>query len=280
MELEQLTLFPPDSPASPSATPGNGGGLTTTAISGRKLYAYCPNYGPLGLLARMLLGSSVWQSQMGRLTWSVAPIIARRKRTISKVYLHKRKLCSSTVSVKTLKTSDMKSKYMCFRLRLSTRKTSESGSSFWATPSAADSVGSHGGGQGKSLRTDIAEWKAGMWPTPKANNSTGPSTHGEGGQDLQTAVLWPTPRANDAEKRGSVSSDDVRHGLPGAVRKMWPTPKASDAIMGTTARTSGRPIEKSTHLQTQVHLHSLAGQLNPEWVEILMCFPPGWTETE
>jgi hypothetical protein len=29
----------------------------------------------------------------------------------------------------------------------------------FATPSAADAVGSHGGGQGRSLRTDIAEWK-------------------------------------------------------------------------------------------------------------------------
>lgn len=36
--------------------------------------------------------------------------------------------------------------------------------------------------------------------------------------------------------------------------KLWPTPKASDAVMGMTARTSGRPIEKSTHLQTQVGL--------------------------
>ena len=34
---------------------------------------------------------------------------------------------------------------------------------------------------------------------------------------------------------------------------LWPTPKASDAIMGMTAKTSGRPIEKSTHLQTKVY---------------------------
>jgi hypothetical protein len=35
---------------------------------------------------------------------------------------------------------------------------------------------------------------------------------------------------------------------------VWPTPKASDSVIGMTARTSGRPIEKSTHLQTQVFL--------------------------
>ena len=35
--------------------------------------------------------------------------------------------------------------------------------------------------------------------------------------------------------------------------QFWHTPKASDAEMGMTAKTSGRPIEKSTHLQTQVY---------------------------
>lgn len=33
----------------------------------------------------------------------------------------------------------------------------------------------------------------------------------------------------------------------------WHTPKASDAVMGMTAKTRGRPITKSTHLQTQVY---------------------------
>jgi DNA (cytosine-5)-methyltransferase 1 len=37
----------------------------------------------------------------------------------------------------------------------------------WATPSSADCKGSHGGGQGRSLRTDIHEIKK-MWPTPQA----------------------------------------------------------------------------------------------------------------
>ena len=35
--------------------------------------------------------------------------------------------------------------------------------------------------------------------------------------------------------------------------QFWHTPKASDADMGMTAKTRGRPIEKSTHLQTQVY---------------------------
>ena len=32
----------------------------------------------------------------------------------------------------------------------------------WATPNAADAVGSHGGGQGRSLRTDVHEYNGGL----------------------------------------------------------------------------------------------------------------------
>lgn len=91
----------------------------------------------------------------------------------------------------------------------------------------------------------------------------------------------------------------------GAVIQMWPTPKASDAEMGMTARTTGRSIEKSTHLQTQVYLkemfatptagdaqgssggnmrtslrNDVSGQLNPDWVEWLMGLPTGWTNPD
>ena len=90
---------------------------------------------------------------------------------------------------------------------------------------------------------------------------------------------------------------------------LWPTPKASDADMGMTARTSGRPLEKSTHLQAQVYcaemfptpitrdsrsfkgaarmlnaqeteplVVQIGGRLNPEWVEWLMGFPIGYTD--
>ena len=43
---------------------------------------------------------------------------------------------------------------------------------------------------------------SGSWPSPKASNTTGAATRGEGGENLQTAVLsaWPTPVANDDNK--------------------------------------------------------------------------------
>lgn len=54
--------------------------------------------------------------------------------------------------------------------------------------------------------------------------------------------------------------------------RIWATPKAGDAITGATARTSGRPLEKTTHLAAQVHLYptpraadGMAGSIrNPE----------------
>ncbi len=63
---------------------------------------------------------------------------------------------------------------------------------------------------------------------------------------------------------------------------LWPTPKASDAIMGMTARTSGRSIERSTHLQTRVGISTGwkpgDGHVNPQFLEWLMGYPIGWTE--
>lgn len=72
--------------------------------------------------------------------------------------------------------------------------------------------------------------------------------------------------------------------MPGRGSLWFPTIKASDSIMGMTARTSGRPIEMSTHLQTIVGL-SVGwkpgdGRLNPEWAEWFMGFPLRWTDCE
>jgi len=111
----------------------------------------------------------------------------------------------------------------------------------WATPSAADAVGSHGGGQGRSLRTDIHNWKKQMFPTPRANCGNGAGVHGTGGLDLQTAIQkWPTPNRNPS--RGLRSGD---------------------------------PNDKN-----RIRLEPPGGQLNPTWVEWLMGYPSEWTALE
>ena len=67
--------------------------------------------------------------------------------------------------------------------------------------------------------------------------------------DLRTTVtLLLTPNAQDGNGGGRYSSEGHQTTLPGEVR-LLPTPKAHDGEFGTP-RTTGRPIEKSTHQGT------------------------------
>lgn len=78
-----------------------------------------------------------------------------------------------------------------------------------------------------------------MFPTPHANASTGAGAHGDGGLNLQTVVQkFPTPDAN-------VWKGGVRRG------------QLTDPKYGV----------KET-----------GGQLNPDWVDLLMMYPRGWTD--
>jgi hypothetical protein len=123
--------------------------------SGRTCLRGYKKLGPVGLLARMLLDTSHWGSTVCYLTWKV------------KVTPHNRLL---------------------FQLQASEQSIEGTGYLQWATPNAADAVGSHGGGQSRSLRTDIYNWKRGMCPTPHAMCYKTPCQHGEGGANLQTAI--------------------------------------------------------------------------------------------
>ena len=71
-DWEQLTLFPADSPASPFLLPGSAEARRMTATSGQKCCGLLRNCSPVGLLARMLLGSSQWRSTRCYLTWKLA----------------------------------------------------------------------------------------------------------------------------------------------------------------------------------------------------------------
>jgi hypothetical protein len=256
MESEQLTLFQPDTLASLSVLPGTEKARKMTVTSGRKLLDSYRKSSPVGSLVRMLLDTSLWGSTMCFLTW---------------------------------KAKVTKQSRLYFQLVPSTPRINETESSLWATPSASDSQGSHGGGQGRSLRTDIWEWKKGMWPTPKASDSIMGMTARTSGRPieksthLQTQVhlqtkLWPTPRANDAEKRGSIA-DDPRNGLPAAA--MWGTPTAT-SYKGSSQYGTERWNEeiKRGNIKGQVMEPNNKGQLNPEWVECLMGFPIGWTDLD
>jgi len=68
----------------------------------------------------------------------------------------------------------------------------------WATPNAADAVGTTGGGQSRSLRTDVR-----MWPTPAA-------------QDAKNATLPPSQLNRD-----TVPGAVIREGGQGQLNPEW-----------------------------------------------------------
>ena len=91
-----------------------------------------------------------------------------------------------------------------------------------------------------------------LWPSPRANSGTGDCEHGEGGQDLQTAIkLLPTPRASEYKGVGPLGSKSHKHMLD------------RDYLNAVIQENTG-----------------VSGQLNPDWVEVLMGWPPGWTSLD
>lgn len=149
-----------------------------------------------------------------------------------------------------------------------------------------------------------SSWSRGEYPTPTASrygsgqNGTRPSgeTYGtKGSPSLDTwarrATAWPTPRHEDWECAQTMASrieaGRVEHLT--TVARLWLTPTTSDAASsrrhgymqsGHPGTTLSDAID-SHHHQTKREpgkpgAHQV--ELNPEFVEALMGFPPGWTE--
>lgn len=240
MVLEQLTLFPEDFLVSPSRMRVNAKVHPMTVISGLKCAESSKSADRLGSLVKMLEDSSVWRSQIGNLSWE--------KKDLPK---KKRRRCS-TASGKTLKTWDIGRSQSLYQLARSGHRTKDSESSssgLWATPNAADAVGTTGGGQTRSLRDDVR-----FWATPQA-------------RDYRSGDDPKGPRATRKREQGWTL------GLNDAV-KLWPTPAAQDCKNATLPPSQ---IDRDT-IPGAVMRSGHAGQLNPDWVEGLMCLPAGWTD--
>lgn len=104
-DYEQLSLFPGDSPVSRSVWPGSAEARMMTVTSGRKCLESSTSSGPLGLLEKMLLESSVWRSTRCFLTW---------------------------------KTKATKQGRLLFRLAVSMPRTDGTDAPSWPTPTASD----------------------------------------------------------------------------------------------------------------------------------------------
>jgi hypothetical protein len=122
------------------------------------------------------------------------------------------------------------------------------------------------------------------WPTPHGFSPDG-RTNGPSGNELGRAVnqsLWPTPTAACANG-GQTSRSGKRKGellLAGAV-KAFPTPMASEARQGYQNRNNGKKGSQES-LTTVIQggpASEVGGSLNPTWVEWLMGWPLGWTDS-
>jgi hypothetical protein len=220
-----------------------------------------------------------------------------------------------------------------FPLETSPRSTEKK---LFATPAAWDAVGSHGGGMGRSLRTDVhrsscpedflvrtcplpvrvpgslenvpdsglstlallarydlatQSWRtserslggdsiefSGRWPKSGIlrNGLTYELPTLERRTDGNASGLWPIPRSSDADHGGPNQRDSRGNpALPMAV-KMWPTPTTPRPH--DNEKTVGKYIPSQNQKDLTEAVARDGGQLNPEWVEVLMGFPLGFTD--
>ena len=251
---EQLTLLPAGSHASLTVLPGSEEARQMTATSGRSLAASLPNSDPATSLLRTFLESEPPTSTRCYLTWKTKATPAGR---------------------------------LIFRLSPSMPRTDGTESSLWATPATADAVGSHGGGQGRSLRTDIHNYKRGLFPTPRAGKVTNEEEVTWRKRQMAGKVatpplalaarLFPTANSRDWKDVGDLSGVPENSLLPRVVqrmeREMYPTPTARDGKSGR-----GRAKRQYSELTPRIERQAVSGSLNPVWVSWLMGFPLNWLE--
>ena len=123
------------------------------------------------------------------------------------------------------------------------------GDRIWPSPRSSRGGYTRDGGDPSKQRPTLAGLVE-LWPSPRSNSGTGKCKHGDGGLDLQTAVQLPTPRASEYKGVGPLGSDSHHH-----LQRKY--------LGATIQEAEGR-----------------TGQLNPDWTEILMGWPPGWSSLE
>ena len=116
-----------------------------------------------------------------------------------------------------------------------------------------------------------------MWPAPTSQNAKhGAPTEWEQAMRPSHANVmasWATPTARDWKDGGS-PAEFRRNSLPlttQALSAAWSTPNAADSV-GTHGGGQGRSLRTDTH--------GMGGKLNPSFVELLMGFPPGWSNPD
>ena len=128
--------------------------------------------------------------------------------------------------------------------------------------------------------------ESGYWPTPKANEST---TTSFGKPTLSGMVrhnLWPTPTKRDWKGTNGENGLTRKDGksrmdqLPNAVAydRTWPTPSTTGMCGGSGG---WELLNRNTTVEEARRMGAgNGGHLNPDWVELLMGWPKGWTDLD
>jgi hypothetical protein len=142
------------------------------------------------------------------------------------------------------------------------RVIAASAGSAWPTPKAQE--------DGRTPE----QWEAARmrhYETRKSSNSSGGPASEKGSLAVYVQAVqqaWATPTVQDGENNGGPSQFQRNTPPLNAPVHLaeWPTPHAN-AMTGPGLHGTGGP-----NLQTVV-----SGKLNPDWAELLMGYPPGWT---
>ena len=219
MPSDQLTLFAAASPASPLVLPGSDKARKMTATSGLKCIGSWTSSGPLGLLAKMFLASSIWGSTKCFLTWK--PVATPGKRLLFRLspsmpHIDESDFGLWQTPVSAAAVARVKGK---FNSRGEPKLSAQV--KMWPTPQAHDTA------PGKASRVgrfgtkhggrDLNDWAA-MWPTPHGFSQDGKS-NGPSGNELGRAVnqgMYPTPDVGMAKGRGEASAEK-RHRVGGSL---------------------------------------------------------------
>ena len=125
-----------------------------------------------------------------------------------------------------------------YQLAASTPRTEDTALQLWATPNTMDYLPQR---SPEALRRQAETSRKGRKRPANLREQV----------CAETVRLWPTPRATDSKGSGSAGSKSAEHDLE------------RRNLKGVVMYTPGaKPGE----------------QLNPDWVERLMGFPPGWTQ--
>lgn len=176
----------------------------------------------------------------------------------------------------------------------------------WPTPRASENDQGRGAdamadgvsswkaqGRGATLTTAVARWQTPLadailrWPTPTASDGAGGpgrTPKRTGGDNLRTAIRFPTPTCQDADKATKKMRDGHQNNLTAVVFQDFPTPTSRDHKGGYRTESLIRNDGKSRAFDALPNAvlngagaETVSGQLNPDWVELLMGWPRGWT---